>query len=299
MEHGGHNHQHHSRAIAVEGHQKVFIIGIVINIAFVLAEAIAGLIYNSMALLTDAGHNLSDVASLALSLAAFRMAGKKSNRKFTYGYKKATVLAALLNAIILLVAIGVLGYESARRLFRPERVNGDVIAWVAALGIVINGFTAFLFFKSRKKELNAKSAYLHMLADALVSLGVVAAGVVMTYTQWWWLDPVIGLIIMIVILVSTWHLLTDSLKMSLDAVPANIDLQKIKEVILRVGGVKAAGHIHIWAMSTTENALTAHVVADEQYTFDEKLQLIDRIKHELLHHNIHHATIELKRKPDY
>jgi cobalt-zinc-cadmium efflux system protein len=137
-----------------------------------------------------------------------------------------------------------------------------------------------------------------MLSDALVSLGVVAAGITMVYTHWWWLDPVIGLIIMIVILVSTWRLLTDSLKMSLDAVPANIDLQKIKQVIRGINGVKAAGHIHIWSMSTTENALTAHVVAADNYTFTEKLQLVERIKHELLHYDIHHATIELKEKLD-
>ena len=154
-----------------------------------------------MSLLTDAGHNLSDVASLVLSLVAFRLAKKKSTEKFTYGYKKTTVLAAFFNAVFLLVAIGILGFESVHRLLNPESVKGDVIAWVAAAGIFINVITALLFFKNRKNDLNIKSAYLHMMSDALVSLGVVAGGILIVYTGWYWIDPVIGLVIMIVILI--------------------------------------------------------------------------------------------------
>jgi cobalt-zinc-cadmium efflux system protein len=259
---------------------------------FVLAEVIAGFAYNSMALLTDAGHNLSDVASLVVSLVAFWMAKKKSSAVYTYGYKKTTVLAALVNAVVLLIAIGVLSYEAFTRLFKPQPVSGGVIAWVAALGIIINSVSAFLFFR-QKHELNSKAAYLHLLADALVSLGVVIAGIIISYTHVYWLDPAIGLVIMVVILVGTWSLLRDSFKMTIDAVPTGIELDEIKKVIVGVQHVKHVHHVHVWSISTTENALTAHVVIDEQLSFEQKLKVVEEIKHELEHHDIHHSTIEL------
>ena len=172
-----------------------------------------------MSLLTDAGHNLSDVASLVLSLIAFRLAKKKSTEKFTYGFKKTTVLAALFNAVLLLIAIGILGFESVNRLLHPAAVKGNIIAWVAGAGIFVNIITALMFFRNRKSDLNIKSAYLHMMSDALVSVGVVAGGIVIAYTGWYWVDPAIGLIIMVVILVGTWSLLTESFRLSVDAVP--------------------------------------------------------------------------------
>jgi len=293
MEHS-HTHEHsHSHAVEINKDNKnIFLIGIGLNMAFVLAEVIAGFIYNSMALLTDAGHNLSDVASLVISLVAFWMAKKKSSAVYTYGYKKTTVLAALVNAVILLVAIGILGYEAFIRLFKPEPVEGNVIAWVAAVGIVINSLSAYLFFK-QKQELNSKAAYLHLLTDALVSLGVVIAGIVILYTHLFWLDAAIGLIIMVVILVSTWGLLRDSFRMTIDAVPTGIELERIKAVIKSVPHVSNVHHVHVWSLSTTENALTAHVVINEQLPFDQKLKVIDNIKHELTHNNIHHSTIEI------
>jgi cobalt-zinc-cadmium efflux system protein len=295
MEHS-HSHEYgHAHKVQInKGNKNVFLIGIGLNMAFVLAEAITGFIYNSMALLTDAGHNLSDVASLVISLVAFWMARKKSNAVYTYGYKKTTILAALVNAVILLVAICILGYESFARLFRPEPVEGNVIAWVAALGIVVNGLSAFLFFRQRD-ELNSKAAYLHLLSDGLVSLGVVIAGIVISQTNLYWLDPAIGLIIMVVILVNTWGLLSDSFKMTIDAVPAGIELEEIKKVITDMQHVKSVHHVHVWPLSTTETALTAHVVIDEQLSFDQKLQIVAKIKHELSHHNIHHSTIELSK----
>jgi cobalt-zinc-cadmium efflux system protein len=293
MEHS-HSHTHsHSHAIEINtGNKNVFLIGIGLNMTFVLAEVIAGFAYNSMALLTDAGHNLSDVASLVVSLVAFWMAKKKSSAVYTYGYKKTTVLAALVNAVVLLIAIGVLGYEAFTRLFKPQPVSGGVIAWVAALGIIINSVSAFLFFR-QKHELNSKAAYLHLLADALVSLGVVVAGIIISYTHVYWLDPAIGLVIMGVILVGTWSLLRDSFKMTIDAVPTGIELDEIKKVIVGVQHVKHVHHVHVWSISTTENALTAHVVIDEQLSFEQKLKVVEKIKHELEHHNIHHSTIEL------
>jgi len=292
-----HDHEHHSHTISFDkSNRTAFVIGIVLNLAFVLAELVAGIIYNSMALLTDAGHNASDVASLVLSLVAFYMAKKRSTPEFTYGYKKTTVLAALINAVVLLVAVGVLGYESFTRLVKPEKVEGGVIAWVAAIGILINGVSAWLFYHHQKKELNAKSAYLHLLADALVSVGVVIAGIVMSYTGWYWLDPAIGIVIMIVILVSTWEVLRDSFKMTIDAVPSGIELEEVKNIIMNVEHVKDVNHIHVWPLSTTENALTAHVTIDESLSFDEKLKAVAAIKHELQHHNIHHSTIELEKR---
>jgi cobalt-zinc-cadmium efflux system protein len=293
MEHS-HSHTHsHSHSIEInKGNKNVFLLGIGLNMTFVLAEVIAGFAYNSMALLTDAGHNLSDVASLVVSLVAFWMAKKKSSAVYTYGYKKTTVLAALVNAVVLLIAIGVLSYEAFTRLFKPQPVSGGVIAWVAALGIIINSVSAFLFFR-QKHELNSKAAYLHLLADALVSLGVVIAGIIISYTHLYWLDPAIGLVIMVVILVGTWSLLRDSFKMTIDAVPTGIELDEIKKVIVGVQHVKHVHHVHVWSISTTENALTAHVVIDEKLSFEQKLKVVEEIKHELEHHNIHHSTIEL------
>lgn len=297
--HEPHHHHHHGHAhshalSAADAYNKAFLIGIGLNTVYVLAEVAAGLYYESMALLTDAGHNVSDVASLLLSLLAFRLAKRKASEAYTYGYKKTTILAALTNAVILLIAIGVLGYESVERLRRPEAVEGGVIAWVAGLGIAINALSAWLFYRGKESDLNIKSAYLHLLADALVSVGVVAGGVLIAFTGWYWLDPAIGLAIMAVILVSTWGLLRDSFRMAVDAVPAGLSLQEITEIMQRVDKVENVHHVHVWALSTTENALTAHVVVDEKLSFEEKLEVVRRVKHELLHHHIQHSTIELE-----
>jgi cobalt-zinc-cadmium efflux system protein len=289
-----HHHNDHSHAPKLqEGNRSVFLAAIALNLLFVVVEVIAGLIYNSMALLTDAGHNLSDVGSLLISLLAFWAAKRRSTAVYTYGYKKTTVLAALVNAVILLIAIGVLGFESVTRLLHPQKVDGNMIAWVAAIGIVINSITAWLFYRGKGKELNTKAAYLHMLSDALVSVGVVAAGIVLAYTGWYWLDPTIGIVIMIVILIGTWDLLSESFKMTIDAVPEGIELQHVKDLILKVPSVKSVDHVHVWPLSTTENALTAHVVIETSLSFEQKIKVVEEIKHELLHHNIHHCTIEL------
>jgi len=290
------NHIHHHPAALTDSadHNAAFIIGIGGNALFVIVEVVAGILNNSMSLLTDAGHNLSDVASLVLSLVAFRLSKKKSTEKFTYGFKKTTVLAALFNAVLLLIAIGILGFESVRRLFSPAAVKGNIIAWVAAAGILVNIITALMFFKNRKSDLNIKSAYLHMMSDALVSMGVVAGGILITYTGWYWVDPVIGLIIMVVILVGTWSLLIESFRLSVDAVPPDINIQEIREIITSQKNVIGAHHIHVWALSTTENALTAHISLNESLNFDEKMKSVQNIKHELLHHHIHHSTIEIE-----
>jgi len=292
--HHNHNSHHHDHATIPADHGKAFIIGISLNALFVIIEVIVGIVNNSMSLLTDAGHNLSDVASLVLSLIAFRLAKKKSTEKFTYGYKKTTVLAALFNAVFLLIAIGILGFESVHRLLNPEVVKGNVIAWVAGAGIIINIVTALMFFKNRHSDLNIKSAYLHMMSDALVSVGVVAGGILIVYTGWYWIDPLIGLVIMIVILMGTWSLLTDSFKLSVDAVPPDIDMNEIKEFLCKQANITDVHHVHIWALSTTENALTAHISLNDALTFNEKMDLVQNLKHKLLHHKIHHSTIEIE-----
>ena len=289
-----HSHHHHHHVSPGDVANSAFIAGIVLNSAYVAVQVVAGFMTHSMALLSDAGHNLSDVASLALSLLAFRLARAKPTHSFTYGYKKTTILAALTNAVVLLITIGVLGYESVNRLLHPRPVEGGIVAIVAGIGIVINLASAFLFFRNKEHDLNTKGAYLHLLTDAMGSLGVVVAGVIIRFTNWYWLDGAVSIAVLLVILVGTWSLLSASLRMSLDAVPSNVDKDQIEEIILKVNGVESIHHMHIWAMSTTLNALTTHLVLNEKLTFDEKMKIVHDIKHELLHNNIHHATIELE-----
>jgi cobalt-zinc-cadmium efflux system protein len=290
--HEGHHHHHHHTVPDVVSN--AFIAGIVLNSAFVVVQAIAGFMTDSMALLSDAGHNLSDVASLALALMALRLAKVKPSHSFTYGYKKTTILAALTNAVILFITIGILGYESIQRLMAPRPVEGGTVAIVAAIGIIVNFGSAMLLFRNKEHDMNTKGAYLHLLSDGLVSVGVVVAGVLIKYTNWFWLDGAISIAILIVILVSTWSLLTASLRASMDAVPANVNIENIETLVLKVKGVESVHHLHIWAMSTTQNALTAHLVLSDQLSFDEKMKLVHQIKHQLFHNNIHHATIELE-----
>lgn len=287
-----HEHSHqHSHAINAESLNKAFIIGIVLNLAFVVIEFAAGFWFDSLALLSDAGHNLSDVVSLVLALLAFRLAKVKANERYTYGYKKSTILVSLLNAVILLVAVGAIVIESIHKLNNPAVVPGGAIAWVAGVGVLINAFTAFLFMKDKEKDLNVKGAYLHMAADALVSVGVLVAGIVISRTGWYIIDPIIGLIVAVVILISTWNLLHDSLRLTLDGVPTSIDSQKVVKAIRALPGVDDVHHIHIWAISTTENALTAHIVLKQPEGMQEVKHLI---RHRLEDFGIGHATLEFK-----
>ena len=287
-----HEHSHqHSHAINAESLNKAFIIGIVLNLAFVVIEFAAGFWFDSLALLSDAGHNLSDVVSLVLALLAFRLAKVKANERYTYGYKKSTILVSLLNAVILLVAVGAIVIESIHKLSNPAVVPGGAIAWVAGVGVLINAFTAFLFMKDKEKDLNVKGAYLHMAADALVSVGVLVAGIVISRTDWYIIDPIIGLIVAVVILISTWNLLHDSLRLTLDGVPTSIDSQKVVKAIRALPGVDDVHHIHIWAISTTENALTAHIVLKQPESMQEVKHLI---RHRLEDFGIGHATLEFE-----
>ena len=292
-----HNHSHdhshdHSHQINVSNLNRAFYIGIGLNLAFVIIEAGYGWIYNSLSLLSDAGHNLSDVMSLVLSLIAFKLLKRKPTTTYTYGYRRATILASLANAILLIFAVGFIIYEAIGRFINPQPLEGGIVSIVAFVGIFINGFTAWLFLKDKDKDLNIKGAYLHMVADALVSLAVVIGGVIIIYTDWFWLDSLMSILIAIVILVGTWSLLTQSLKLSLDGVPENVNPKEVKEKILKIDGVLDFQHVHIWALSTTENALTAHVQLSENLTLSEIEKVKGVIKHELEHLHIKHSTIE-------
>ena len=284
-------HEHHHHDHTVTSLNKAFIWGIALNVGFVIVEFAVGLCYGSMGLLSDAGHNLSDVASLLLAMLAFRLAQARATPKYTYGYKKSTVLISLLNSVILLIAVGVIVAESIGRMLHPEPVVGGAIAWTAGVGVAINGFTAWLFMKDKDRDLNVKGAYLHMAADALVSVGVLVSGLVISWTGWTVVDPIVGLAVAGVIVASVWSLTRDSLRLSLDGVPGGIDIAEIERKMEAVPGVRAVHHIHIWAISTTENALTAHVVLDS-------LSRMEEVKHalkELLGRSeIPHATLEFE-----
>ena len=229
-----HDHaHHHDHAPKITHLTRAFVIGIILNAAFVLLEVLAGLYTHSLSLLTDAGHNLSDVASLALALLAYKLSGAARTSAYTYGYKRSTIIVSLLNAIILLAAVLIIAYEAVVRFIHPEPVAGGIIAWVAGAGILINAVTAWLFVKDKEKDLNIKGAYLHMAIDAIVSLGVVISGLIIYFTHWFWVDSVVSLIIVVVISAGTWGLLKDSLRLSLDGIPKELDLNKVKLAIMK------------------------------------------------------------------
>jgi cobalt-zinc-cadmium efflux system protein len=286
-----HNHNHH-HAINYTKANKAFVISIIFNFLFVLVEVISGLIIHSLSLLSDAGHNLIDVASLALALIALRIIKVKPTDKYTYGYKKFTILIALFNSFILLVSIGAIGYEAIGRFFKPQPLPGNIITIVAGIGIVINTITALMFIRDKDKDLNIKNAYVHLLSDAFVSLGLVFGGIIIYYTNYFWIDPLLSILISIVILISTWSLLRKSLKLSIDAVPEGINLDNVMNAAKRVEGVIDFHHVHIWAMSTTENALTAHLVISKDTTKEQLQNIQENIKHELGDLHIEHTTIE-------
>jgi cobalt-zinc-cadmium efflux system protein len=285
---------HHHHVIPVKGINKAFIVGIALNFLFVLIEVVAGLYLHSLSLLSDAGHNLADVGALVLSLIAFRLVKVKPNDKYTYGYSKTTILVALFNAMVLMVSIGAIGFEAFHRFLSPEPVDGKPISIIAGIGIVINTVTALMFLREKDKDLNIKSAYLHLLSDAVVSFGIVIGGILIFYTHYFWIDAAMSIVIALVILFSTWSLLKHSLRLSLDAVPENMNIAEVKLAVEKIPGVKNIHHIHLWAISTTRNALTAHLAVDEKKSLAEIESIKLRVKHELEHLNIQHATLEVE-----
>jgi len=284
-----HNHSHSDK---YKNYNKSFVLGISLNVIYIIIEVIYGIIVNSLALIADAGHNLSDVLGLLLAWGASYLVTKKPTRKYTYGFKKSTVLAAFLNALILLVAIGGIIWEAINRFGKPLSINGNIVIIVAGIGVLINGITAFLFFSGRKNDLNIRGAFLHMAADTGISFGVVLVGFVLTFTKYYWLDPAISILIGILIFLSTWELLKDSVNLALDAVPENIKTEEVENYFYQNTSIKDFHDLHIWAMSTTETALTVHVVVEGNY---ERNKIINKISEDL--HNkfgIVHTTIQIE-----
>jgi cobalt-zinc-cadmium efflux system protein len=256
------DHRHEGPVPSARDFGTAFAVGVALNFVFVLVEAGFGFFSDSLALVADAGHNLSDVLGLLLAWGASALSQRAPTERRTYGLKSSSILAALFNAIFLFVSVGAIGAEAVRRLLHPQAVAASTIIWVAAVGIVINTITALLFFSGRKDDLNIRGAFLHMAADAAVSVGVVAAGFVILATGAQWVDPLVSLLIVAIITWGTWGLLRDSLNLALQAVPAGIDLNAVRQYLTELPHVKAVHDLHIWPMSTTETALTAHLVRD-------------------------------------
>jgi cobalt-zinc-cadmium efflux system protein len=290
-DHGhGHGHGHHHHAPASFG--RAFAIGIVLNSAFVAVEAGYGIASGSMALVADAGHNLSDVLSLAVAWAASVLAARPPSAGFTYGYRSSSILAALFNAALLLLALGAILVETIHRLIAPEPVAAGPVMAVAAVGIAINTATALLFLRGRAHDINIRGAYLHMAADAAVSAGVVAAGALMALTGAWWIDPVTSLVIVGFIAWGTWGLARDAIRMALHGVPASVDGPAVEHHLASLPGVKAVHDLHIWPMSTTETAMTAHLVIPTGHPGDAFLSnLAHTLKHDF---GICHATVQIE-----
>jgi cobalt-zinc-cadmium efflux system protein len=283
------HHHHH----APPDYSRAFAAGVALNLAFVVVEAVFGILSNSLALLTDAGHNLSDVLGLLLAWGAAALAAKRPSTRRTYGYSRATIIASLFSGLLLMGAVGAIGWEAFNRLLEPAAPAGGTIMIVAAIGVVINTATALLFLSGKDSDLNIRGAFLHMAADAAVSLGVVASGALILFFGFGWIDPLISLVIAAVIFLSTWGLLRDSLNLAVDAVPRNVDPEAVRTYLTGLPGVRAIHDLHIWPMSTTDTALTAHMVMDVFPANDQFLEQIAAVLQERF--AIKHPTIQLER----
>lgn len=280
-----HDHTSHQKTYG-----KAFAIGIGLNVIYIIVEVVYGFMIDSTALLADAGHNTSDVLSLIFAWFAMSVAQKRPSQKYTFGLRRSTILVSLLNALMLFGAAALIGWEALRKLYNPVEVAGQTVMIVAGIGIVINTATALLFIKGQKEDLNIKGAFLHMAADAGVSVGVVVSGLLITLTGAMWIDPVTSFVILIAIVYSTWSLFTDSVDLALDAVPQDIDIDEVNEYFTEKEGVRSFHDLHIWAMSTTENALSVHLVLNDQANSDELLKNIKRELREKF--DIHYSTIQ-------
>jgi len=287
------HHEHHRHSSSLKNFNSAFIIGIALNVIYIFVEVMYGLLINSMALIADAGHNFSDVLGLLLAWGAAYLAKTAATEKRTYGLRKSTILAAFFNAILLMIAVGAITIEAIRKLITPEPVQGQTMMIVAGIGFIINAITALLFMKGREKDLNIKGAFLHMAADAGVSLGVVVAGLTIVLTGWLWVDPAISLVIVVVITIGTWGLLRESFHLSMDAVPKGIDLNQVGNYLKSIKGVTEVHDLHIWAMSTTETALTAHLVIPNETKDDFFLKKICGELHSKF--GIEHSTIQIEK----
>ncbi|MFA5956428.1 cation diffusion facilitator family transporter [Hyphomicrobium sp.] len=285
--HGGHGHSHVPKDFG-----PAFALGIALNVGFVVVEAAAGFLANSMALVADAGHNLGDVLGLLMAWGASILVKRRATFNFTYGFGSSTILAALANAVLLLVAVGAIALEAVQRLIEPAPVAGGTMIIVASIGILINGFTAWLFMSGREQDLNIRGAYLHMVADAAVSVGVVIVGIAVLLTGWNWLDPFVSLIIAGVIVWGTWGLLRDSVRLAMHGVPGNIDAERVRAQLIALPGVVSIHDLHIWPMSTTETALTCHLVMPEGHPGDAFIERTTKMLHDEF--EIRHTTLQFE-----
>lgn len=289
--HHHHGHHHHHPAPGDKG--RAFAIAIGLNTAFVAIEFIYGFIANSTALMADAGHNLSDVLGLVLAWGAAMLTKSAPTSRFTYGLRGSSILAALGNALLLMVASGAIALEAARRVIHPEMVAGSTVSIVALVGVLVNGFSAWLFVAGSKDDINVRGAYQHMAADAVLSLGVVVSGLVVMYTGWTWLDPAVSLVLVVTIVIGTWSLLRESLQMVLAGVPASVDPTGITAYLAAQSGVSEVHDVHIWAMSTTETALTAHLVMPDGYPGDAFIDaIVSKLREDF---SIHHCTLQVEQ----
>lgn len=284
----------HSHYHSTPNFNRAFAISVALNVAFVVVEAVAGIFTGSLALLADAGHNLSDVLSLLLAWGASLLAATKSTERRTYGLRRTTIIASLLSSVLLLIALGAIAWEALGRLFEPVAVNSSGVMLIAGIGVVINTVTALLFVRGRARDLNINAAYLHMMADAGVSLGVVAAGGLIAVTGWLWLDPGISIAIVAIIAFGSWGLFRDSANLAVDGVPRDIDPSDVSNYLLNQPGVTELHDLHIWAMSTTECALTVHLVMPAPPEGHSFLQRVTRDLHDQF--EIHHATLQIERQ---
>lgn len=289
-----HDHADHEAHHAPSDFNRAFVIGIFLNLSFVLVEGGMGLWANSLALLADAGHNLGDVLGLVVAWWACRLALKPSTTKHTYGFKRASILAALFNASFLLLVTGGIAWEAIGRFRHPQELAGTTVMIVAGIGILINGFTAFLFMSGRHADLNIRGAFLHMLADALVSLAVVIAGFIIMLKGFYWIDALMSLVIAFVIFYSTWGLFKDAMNLALDAVPEHIDLKKVQDYLESCSGVISVHDLHIWAMSTTEAALSVHLVMQEDFGGERLNHFLYEVAEGLKKFHIVHPTIQIE-----
>jgi cobalt-zinc-cadmium efflux system protein len=285
-------HDHHTHEHGASDYRRAFAVGIALNLAYVAGEAVAGLSSHSLALLADAGHNASDVLALGLSWAAALLSRRSPSGRFTYGLGSSSILAALANAVILLVVTGGIAWEAVLRFADPVPVASDVMIWVAAAGIVVNGGTALLFASGRGRDLNVKSAFLHMAGDALVTAGIVAAGIAIALSGWLRLDPAVSLVVSAIIVAGTWGLLKSAIGLALAAVPEGVDAAAVRAHLSGLPGVTALHDLHIWGMSTTETAMTCHLVMPGGHPGDVALAAVARQLHECF--GIAHATIQIE-----